>query len=124
MDITLIEILDDLQHDLGKHLALPVRMLPRDADEAAVRAALHTALWRTRRGPSGVRDAEALWAEFREALGEHLEPSVFAPVTAAVERALGWRSRIEGVLPRGAIEADLVAVGDAVRALRDELCDG
>lgn len=122
--MALSDILDDLQHDLGKHLALPVRMLPADADEATVRAAVHTALWRTRRGPSGVRDAASLWAEFRAALGEHLDPAAFAPLTVAIERALAWRSRVEGPLSRRAVEADLVAVGDAIWALRSELDDG
>lgn len=122
--MALSDILDDLQHDLGKHLALPLRMLPADADEATVRAALRTALWRTRRGPSGVQDAESLWVASRAALAEHLDPAAFAPLIAAIERALAWRSRVEGPLSRRAVEADLVAVGDAIRALRNELDDG
>ncbi|MEZ4432501.1 MAG: hypothetical protein R3F65_08820, partial [bacterium] len=56
----LAEILDDLQHDLGKHLALPLRMLPRDASDDDVRAAARTALWRTRRGPESSTDAARL----------------------------------------------------------------
>jgi len=118
---TLIELLEDLRHDLGKHLVLPLRLLPADADDAAVRAAARTALLRTRRGPDGATDAEALWAGLRrelvDALGAPLTASGadWAALHAAVERALGWRARLDDpTLDRAAITADLAAVAGAV----------
>jgi len=40
----ILEQLDDLQHDLGKYIVLPVTLLPRDADQDELRGAIHTAL--------------------------------------------------------------------------------
>lgn len=123
----LAEILDDLQHDLGKHLALPLRMLPRDASDDDVRAAAHTALWRTRRGPESSTDAARLWHDYRAELAEALAGTpAWGALEAAVARVLSWRARLDDPkpLPRAALEADLAAVGDAIRALRAETDHG
>lgn len=121
---TLRDILDDAQHDLGKHLTLPLRLLPADAGDEAVREAARTALLRTRRGPTGVTDAATLWAGFEAELSELLGGPLadagagWAALSVAVERALGWRARLDepAPLPRGALLADLAAVGHAIRA--------
>lgn len=121
----LAEILDDLQHDLGKHLALPLRLLPADADDAAVRAAARTALCRTRRGPDGATDAATLWADFRAELAPALAGAPgWRRLEGAVERALSWTARLDDPAPldRGRLAADLTAVGAAIRAL--EAADG
>lgn len=117
------EILDDMQHDLGKHLALPLRMLPPDADDDAVREAARTALWRTRRGPEGTADAESLWEDYRAELAGVLDGTAGWPaLVTAVARVLSWRARLDDPKPlgRAALEADLGAVGDTLRALRAE----
>src|SRR5258705_320194 len=54
----------DLQHDLGKYLRLPLRMLPGDAPANEVHAALREALLETRRAGAGVKSARSLWEAF------------------------------------------------------------
>jgi hypothetical protein len=120
----LLDLLSDLQHDLGKYVRLPLAMLPRDAGTAELRAALEEALLRTRRSPSGVRSAEALWESFCAEAGERLSAFAAMPaLAAAVERALGWRAALadDGPLDRAALEADLEGVGRAIRALLVEV---
>lgn len=113
-----------MQHDLGKHLALPLLMLPSDADDDTVREAARTALWSTRRGPTGTVDAERMWSDFRAAIaGEAATLAGWPGLVSAIERALAWRGRLEDPKPlgRAALVADLSAVGDAIRALRAEM---
>lgn len=119
---SLREILDDVQHDLGKHLLLPLRLLPADADADALRRAAGTALLRTRRGPGGAVSAAALWAGFADELAALLgrAPADAGPpwdgLAAAVDRALAWAGRLDGPIDRAALIADLAAVGEATRA--------
>jgi len=120
----LLDLLSDLQHDLGKYLRLPLSLLPRDADCAAVRAALETALLRTRRGPGGTRNAQEIWEAFlQEAGGRFCGFAAFAVLEGAVSRALGWRRALEGdaLLDRASVEADLGAVATAIRAILEEV---
>lgn len=120
----LLDLLSDLQHDLGKYLRLPLSLLPRDADAAAVRTALETALLKTRRGPAGARAAQEIWEAFlEEARGRLSSFAAFAPLEGAVSRALGWRRALEGgpAIDRAAVEADLGAVSAAIRALIEEV---
>ncbi|MCA9539880.1 MAG: hypothetical protein KC620_13375 [Myxococcales bacterium] len=119
------DALDDLQHDLGKYIRLPLTMLPADADADAVRAAATTALLRTRRGADGPVSAEQLWLRFCDEADGALDAlQGWARLTAAVDRALAWRAALDGRLDRAVLTADLSAVGDAIRALRAELDDG
>lgn len=124
---TLREIVEDVLHDLGKHLLLPLRLLPAEADGTAVREAARTALLRTRRGPDGAQAAAVIWAGFEtelaEALGEPLADAgpPWADLAAAMARALAWAERLDGSLDRAALTADLAAVGDAARAALDAL---
>jgi hypothetical protein len=120
----LADILDDMQHDLGKHLALPLLMLPSDADDDTVREAARTALWSTRRGPTGTVDAERMWNDFRATIaGDAATLGGWLGLVSAIERALAWRARLDDPRPlgRAALVADLSAVGDAIRALRAEV---
>lgn len=126
---TLIEILEDVRHDLGKHLPLPLRLLPADADDGAVRAAARKALRETRRGPDGVTDGARLWADFEAELSDALDGPLraagprWAALVEAVERALAWAGRLDGPLDRAALLADLTAVTPAVDRLLDDLDD-
>lgn len=111
----LLDVLADLTHDLGKHLPRPVRWLPPEADEAAVRAALTAAL----AAPAGGESAAALWAEGVEALAPLAHTPAVQALHAVMARALGWQARLDGPLDRAAIEADLLAVAPALRAVMD-----
>lgn len=122
----LLDALSDLQHDLGKHLLLPVSLLPADADDRAVRAAARDALRRTRRGPNGVTDAATLWDDFRVEVGPLDGWPAATALDEAVRRALAWDARLDDAAPldRAALTADLGAVSPAIRALMDAVADG
>lgn len=123
----LLDLLDDLQHDLGKHLRLPLALLPADADAEAVRTAVVDGLLRTRHGPHGTEPAEAVWKAFLDAAPEGwLQHRAAAPLLRAVEQALGWREpALAGrLLDRGEIQRDFDEVLTAIRALRSEVRDG
>ena len=118
------DMLADLQHDLGKYMRLPVGMLPAQADQAQLRAALGEALQRTRRGPDGVTSARTLWAAFEAELAKALGDEQLRGLRAAVETALSWESELaEGAAPidRASLWRDLCAVGDAIEQLSDQL---
>ena len=130
-DDATLELLLDLKHDLGKYLLLPLALLPKDADDSAVRAALRRALLQTRTrragGPNGTDGSRHLSAAeiWRDAAAE-LERAgcardALAPIEPAVEHAL-WGPRAlddEAALERMAIERDLGAVQAAIAALID-----
>jgi hypothetical protein len=122
----LLDALADLQHDLGKHAPLPLRMLPADADDRAVRAAARDALRRTRRGPNGVTDAATLWDDFRVEVGPLPAGPAADALREAVARALAWDARLDAPAPldRAALTADLAALSPAIRALMDAVADG
>ncbi len=117
MDAALREALSDLQHDLGKHLRLPLALLPRDAPDAEVREALATALRRTKRSARESKPARAIWAAFVAETGDR-----WPALRAAVERALSWEAALDGADPidRAAAERDLGAVGEVLRGLERE----
>lgn len=122
----LLDAVLDLQHDLGKHLHVPVAWLPPDATHADVRRAARTALHETRRGPDGPRSARRIWSEFRLEVGDALTGRrAWAPMEKAVMRALDWTGRLDTPsIDRAALQGDLAAVGPAIRALVAELKDG
>jgi hypothetical protein len=112
-----LDVLYDLQHDLGKHALLPLAMLPAEADDDAVRAALRTALRETRRGPSGVRSAAAIWADAADELSP-VAPDVRARLRPAVESALRWEAAIDApeAPDRAGARAAVERMRDAIRA--------
>lgn len=123
----LLDLLWDLQHDLGKYLRLPLQMLPADAPPGEVRAAVLRALEQTRVGPSGTRSAAEVWAGFVAEAGTAWTGSPAAAVLdQAVARALAWRdpAREGSPLDRGVVTADFAAVTEAIRALREEIEHG
>ena len=123
-DATLAELLDDLRHDLAKYLSLPLRMLPRDAEPAALRAALADALWHTRRSGGRSTPARELYARARaELLETKADPARLRALDQAVARALAWEGALarDAPLPRAQIEADLSAVGVELEAWSREV---
>lgn len=120
----LIDLVADLQHDLGKYLRQPLAFLPETAGEDEIRAALDEALHRTRRTPRGVRGAVEIWDEIVDEGGVDLQSlSGFPAVEAAVEKALAWAEALQQPMPidRAKAQADLSAVAAAVADLRDEV---
>jgi len=92
----LIDLLMDLEHDLGKHLWLPLGMLAEDAGQTEVRAAVRQALLNTRIGPGGTRGAAGIWQDFLDEMGTAIsELENFEDLEAAVEQALSWEERLE-----------------------------
>ena len=118
-----LDALLDLQHDLGKHIRLPVAMLPSDAPPEDVRAALEQALFRTRTSAAGTQGARDLWrrflAETRDGVGIDL-----GALRAAVAAALAWESALAAGKPlpgRDELLADLDRVGHETRRLVAEV---
>lgn len=126
MDSVLEEVLDDLRHDLGKYLALPIRMLPQGASPAALRDALAQALLRTRSNGSHTQSARALWLERRQELARLASGPRFGELEAAVETALAWQAALAGDEPldRARIERELAAVSGVLEAWLSELARG
>lgn len=113
----IIEALDDLKHDLGKYLVMPLSMLETDAGPKPVREAVTQALLRTRTGPNGTWSAAELWQAFALGAGAELPDLEEATVlTRAVGRALAWQERLEAPegLDRAVILADFRAVSSAI----------
>ncbi|MDD9932536.1 MAG: hypothetical protein OXT09_02985 [Myxococcales bacterium] len=130
-DEELLDLLLELQHDLGKYLRLPLTMLPADADEALFREALERALRQTRKGPDGVRPARDIWHEFLAELGGELRDSdALRALREAVSRALSWDGVLEDAsepIDRTTVVAELSAVGARIGDLiaeQRELADG
>jgi len=121
----ILDALADLKHDLGKYLRLPFGMLPADASHEMISEALDTAINRTRTGPSGVRCAASIWAEFTREAGAALSGSArYDELGDAVARALAWsRFTIAGAPPidRASVERDLRAVSERIQALMEEV---
>ncbi|MCU0663006.1 MAG: hypothetical protein MUC50_11855 [Myxococcota bacterium] len=125
----LLDALAELKHDLGKYILLPVSFLPEDASQSEVRAALETALMRTRVTPrGGVRGAEDLWSAFSEECRESLGPlQSFEELQAVVVRALSWAERLTNPvssLDRAALQADLAEVSAAIARVIEEVEGG
>ncbi|MGD8861803.1 MAG: hypothetical protein PVI30_17465 [Myxococcales bacterium] len=126
----LLELLLELRHDLGKYLRMPLTMLPRDAGDGALREALERALLHTRTGPTGVRSAEQIFADFEAQLDGRLEGSAgLQQLRRRLQAALCWSELLEkpaappSPVDRAALMADLDAVSDAIDALIAEVGD-
>ena len=90
-----LELLDDLLHDLGKYVALPINMLPKDAQIEDFRLALETALTRTRNSPTGVLSARQIWADFLADAGNVYESrSGWGRLRSAVDTAFAWQQQL------------------------------
>jgi hypothetical protein len=112
-----IDVLADLQHDLGKYLRLPLAWLPADADAYAEQEAADSELVAPHRGPAGTRTAAEFWAACCDEIPTFINSPVAAPLRACVDRALGWVERLGPDLDRAALTADLNAVGPVITDL-------
>lgn len=104
---TVVAHLSRVRHDLGKYVAMQVRGLgdPAAASDAALRQALTDDLLGTRRGPAGVSDACAIWAELRpELVGER-----------AVD---GGAVDLRGDADFDALDGAMRAIGEVIAAMR------
>ncbi len=120
----LLDALSDLQHDLGKYIAMPVTMLPADASDADLREALRAALRETRRSPTGIRSARGLWEAFLAEVGDALAQTPgWRRLHVTVDAALAWETHLSGNAPldRGAVTDDLRAVSEQLRDLMAHL---
>jgi len=119
----IVDALDDLQHDLGKYLRLPLAFLPPEASADDVREAARRALFETRRAGAVVDDAASIWGRFRDEIDGALDAlPTFHTLAAQVDRALQWSHPLrehQTDIDRLRIEADFSAVGQAIRDLRD-----
>ena len=124
----LVELLQDLQHDLGKYLRMPLAFLPEGASEGDVVAAIRKGLFETRRSGDGVVTASELWERFLEQAKNDLEgEAAFDTLTHTVERALAWEALVKGEaveVDRERARKDFDAVGaairDAIQALKEK----
>ena len=120
-----LELLDDLLHDLGKYIALPVNMLPKAAPVEDFRLALEAALKRTRKGPTGVQSARQIWVEFVADSGNAYESrNGWSRLQSAVTAALAWEQRLDtdgNTLNRAQAQRDLTFVATAIRELMSEI---
>ena len=119
-----LDMLMDLQHDLGKYIVLPFNYLAPDAPQYQIRAALGNALLLTRQTPQGIRSARDIWTSFCNESAGCFENSVaFRILEEAVAGALMWESSINALgypLDRVMIEYDLKKVPVAIRGLIEE----
>lgn len=105
----LLETLDELQHDLGKHLLMPVALLPQTASHVDLRDAVDR----------GLRQVAA-WRAFGQGSGRSLAgDQAFAVVDARVAAAAQWG--VAEHLDRSRVQADFAAVGEAIRAWRRQV---
>ncbi len=120
----LLDLLLDLDHDLGKYIVMPLNYLPPDAAQHQLRAALGNALLLTRQTVQGVKTAREIWAAFcAETAGCFENVIVFRLLEEAVAGALAWESTINDLgypLDRVMIENDLRKVPFAIRGLIEE----
>ena len=119
----LLDLLADLQHNLGKYIRLPMAMLGEGAGEEAYRGALKSALLETRKGPSGVLSAQQIWDDFvKEAGGRLRGLGEFKALVSAVKRALEWEVYVDPgspPMPIADIQDDLASISEAIRHLME-----
>jgi hypothetical protein len=123
----ILDLLLDVKHDLGKYLIMPIALLPRDADDPALRAALERALRQTRCTRGVTRSAREIWRGFHAELSDVLAPeSGLDDLRIAIERALSWEQALarQEALDRAAVERDFGAVQAAIAVLIDEARSG
>jgi hypothetical protein len=126
-----LELLLDLKHDLGKYMLLPLAFLPRDADAAAVRAALARGLLRTRSrrtvGGEETQSAREIWQASLPALRAGTLPQpALVELEGAMERALAWERVLHDdvAFDRVAVERDLLIVQRAFAELLQDMIHG
>ena len=123
--VELIEHIEDLEHDLGKYLLLPLAMLPHDASSKMVVDAALQGLLRTRSHNGQSQTALELFEQFQRVFEAQCEPlSHWQSLVEAMKVAWAWHKKLqdgEVVVARKAIESDFRAVGQAIRRLKAEV---
>jgi hypothetical protein len=121
----ILELLDDLLHDLGKYIALPITMLPEKASQTDLRNAIFFAVRETRTSPLGTQTAQEIWQTFCDDSGNQLvNLPGWHTLTRAVEVACAWADRVGQEayeINRINLTNDMRAVSAAIRALQDEM---
>lgn len=117
IDRDLLEAVEDLAHDLGRHIRLPLALLPIDAGPAQLREALERGVRRTRTGPRGAYSAEDLLSDFAAEVPAALQPDL-ADLNTAVAGAMALLDADGPPTDRDGISARLDAVGAAIAALQ------
>ena len=102
------------RHDLGKYICFSARWLPDGAPVEELREALRDDLLRTRKGPTGVTGAVALWAELRTPL----IPAGIEAIDARMGRVAALAASLDTLDAPALAEAAALA-----RAVADELRD-
>ena len=121
----LLDALLDLSHDLGKHLQLPLALLPKSATAQQLISTVHDCLLRTRRSAHGDVSARALWDAFvSETASPWQQCSEFVALERSVVDALAWEPRLNALVKhddttaiRQAIAGDFRRVADCIAAV-------
>jgi hypothetical protein len=122
----LLDLLLEIQHDLGKYIQLPIVMLPKSASDAELREGLERALRRTRLVGEEAVPARKIWADFESELTGTGHDARLEVIRGIVMKAIGWESKLDTdeEIERVALERDLRAVGEAFREWVEELRGG
>ena len=121
-----LDALDQLKHDLGKYMRMPVAFLAPDASKDDLKQALEMALLQTRSGGGRTQTAKEIWQDFLVDNSSALEGHIgFTELTSAVESALAWEAALsdESRLDQVAITRDLGKVSVLISSLMQELND-
>ena len=120
----LIDLVLELQHDLGKYLRLPVAMLPAESGPEDLRAAVVEAVYRTRRGPRGERGAQEIWHDLgAESAGGLDAFGAWERVGRAVEQALGLGAQARSGAPLPSREDALAQLSEVASASAELLAE-
>ena len=124
----LVETLDELKHDLGKYIKLPVAMLPKDAPKEALAEQIIIAVEETRRGPTGVLTAQMLYDRFSKEWGGILKGiSSYERLKEALGRAYALvpiAKTSPNSLSRDDVEARLFVISELIAELMMEVDRG
>ena len=117
--MTPAELLEDLAHDLGRHVRLPLTLLPDGAAATDVREALRRAVFRTRTASGGAQGAAELLAVHVAATPAEQRPTL-AGLRAAVARAVDLASQSESdpLPPLSEVRAVVSAIGREIAVLQ------
>ena len=118
------EALDQLKHDLGKYMRMPVAFLSPDASKEDLKQALEMALLQTRSSAQGYQKASEIWGNFLKDWGASFdEHQTFQRLVSTVENALSWEAALEddSRLNQTEITRDLSQVNQVISTLMDEL---
>ncbi len=124
---TILNLLRDLNHDLGKYLTLALRFLPSDAGDSELSDTVADSLHRTRNHQDRHESAESIWHRYRAELDPHIKTPYFPEQTwndlaAAMSKVLSWGKRLPVTCAqRPEIHDDFFRVPALIKQLIKEL---